>query len=75
MESTPQPVLDTREAAKYVGLAPSTLETLRVRGGGPRFLKIRRAVRYRFDDLEAWLSGCERRSTSDLGTSVGAEAP
>lgn len=49
-------VVDTRGAADYTGLATSTLEKMRVFGGGPRYLKLGRAVRYRPADLEVWLS-------------------
>ena len=58
-------VLTTGEAAEWVGLAASTLENLRVLGGGPTYLKLGRAVRYRAEDLDGWLSVRERRSTSE----------
>jgi excisionase family DNA binding protein len=59
--------LRTDEAARYVGLAKPTLEKLRWRGAGPRFLRLGRAVRYLKPDLDTWLEACARRSTSDLG--------
>lgn len=56
----------TTEAAKYLGLAKSTLEAWRVRGGGPAFLKYgNKAVRYRQADLDAFQEGSLRRNTSD----------
>jgi len=33
-------ILRTAAAAEYVGLAPSTLEKMRLRGGGPTFIRI-----------------------------------
>ena len=39
--------LTENEAAELLGLSPRTLQSWRVRGGGPRFCKIGRAVRYR----------------------------
>lgn len=43
------------EAASYLGLAVSTLNKWRVYGGGPRFLKLGRSIRYRQSELDAYL--------------------
>ena len=59
------PVLNAQEAAKYVGLSSSTLAKLRLRGGGVPFLKLGRRVAYRRQDLDSWLAGQLRQSTSD----------
>jgi len=61
-------VLNTRGAADFLGVSPRTLEGFRVRGGGPHFVKIGGAVRYRLTSLEAYLQEQERASTSDPGT-------
>lgn len=55
------------EAASYMGVSESYLNTLRSSGGGPLFLKIGRSVRYEKSDLDAWLSERKRRSTADTG--------
>jgi len=57
-------VLRTNEAAGYIGLRKSTLEAWRCRGGGPIFLKLGKAVRYRKEDLDAFISARTRTSTS-----------
>lgn len=57
--------VDTAGASKLVGLAVSTLEKLRVSGGGPRFCKLGRAVRYRTCDLEDFLADRVRSNTSE----------
>ncbi|MEO0871716.1 MAG: helix-turn-helix domain-containing protein [Pseudomonadota bacterium] len=44
------------EAASYLGLAVSTLNKWRVYGGGPRFMRLGRAIRYRQSELDAFLS-------------------
>lgn len=59
--------LRTREAAAYTGLAKSTLEKLRVRGGGAPYMRVGRVVVYDQDDLDRWLAAHKRRSTSDQG--------
>lgn len=58
-------LLDTEQAATYVGSTRSTLEKKRMRGDGPIFLKIGRRVVYDKRDLDAWLDSCRRRSTSE----------
>ena len=60
-------VLNTRAAAAFLGVSPRTLEGFRVRGGGPPFVKIGGAVRYRLASLEEYLQDQERTSTSDPG--------
>jgi hypothetical protein len=56
--------LTTPQAAAFVGLGVSSLEKLRVTGGGPAFLKIGRRVVYDAHDLEQWLAKHKRSSTS-----------
>jgi predicted DNA-binding transcriptional regulator AlpA len=59
-------VLRTPTAAEYIGLAVSTLEKFRLTGEGPKFVRIGvRAVGYLVEDLDQWLQGRVRRSTSD----------
>ena len=53
------------EAAKIVGLAPSTLAKLRLNGNGPTYCKLGRRVVYRLTDLEQWLQSRTARDTSD----------
>lgn len=60
----PSEVLNTREAAKRIGLSKSTLDKLRVLGGGPVYLKLGRSVFYLDRDLQDWLSARRRSSTS-----------
>ena len=64
-------LLTTRQTAAQVGLSPRTLERFRVTGQGPRFHKLGRRVRYARKDIEDWLKGCVRRSTSDDGGDSG----
>ena len=62
-----RPKLRTRQAAAYTGLAKSTLEKLRVHGGGCPYIRVGRVVIYDPDDLDAWLASHKRRSTSESG--------
>ncbi len=51
--------LDTVEAAEYLGLGKSTLDKLRVTGGGPAFIKIGKRVVYDPADLDAWICSAQ----------------
>ena len=53
------------DAAKVLGLAPSTLAKLRLFGNGPTYCKLGRRVVYRQKDLEDWLESRITRNTSD----------
>jgi predicted DNA-binding transcriptional regulator AlpA len=58
-------LLNTHQAAERCSLSPRTLEKHRVAGGGPHFIRLGSAVRYRLEDLDAWIAANRRRSTSD----------
>jgi hypothetical protein len=59
------PYLNTREAARYLGIGESTLEKLRLFGDGPRYSKPVRRILYRRSDLDEYVAAHLRRSTSD----------
>jgi predicted DNA-binding transcriptional regulator AlpA len=58
-------LLSVIEAATYVSLSASTLNRLRVSGGGPRYAKLAGKVLYDVRDLDQWIEGSKRRSTSE----------
>ena len=61
-------ILRAPEAASYTGLSESTLAKRRLRGEPPVFVRLgSRAIGYRLDDVDDWLTNCRRRSTSDDG--------
>lgn len=63
-------VLRTPEAAKYLGMAVSTLTKTRLKGGPdcPPFIRLSgRSVGYLIASLDEWLSARRRMSTSDPG--------
>lgn len=59
------PFLNAAQAALYVGLSPRTLEKMRTRGGGPRFRKHGRYVRYHIADLDSWSEAKSHATTRD----------
>ena len=61
-------LLNTLQAANYLGLSKAFLERDRWAGAKVPFIKIGdRAVRYRLQDLDTYIESRSRRSTSDLG--------
>src|ERR1700751_4219458 len=59
MQGTPtavdlQAALNENQAAEFLGLSVRTLQTWRVRGGGPVYCKIGRSVRYQRAELSAF---------------------
>jgi len=63
---SPSPaLLTTREAAAYLKIQPATMEQFRWYGRGPRFVKIGRSVRYRQNDLDAYLDARVFTSTTE----------
>ncbi len=59
--------VDTREASRITGTPVASLETMRVRGGGPVFLKLGASVRYTRRACFEHLAARRRTSTSDSG--------
>ena len=63
-----QQLLNTTEAANYLGVSKAFLERDRWAGARIPFIKVgSRAVRYRLSDLDEYLDAQVRRSTSDQG--------
>lgn len=60
-------LLDTSEVADLLTNKANTIEGWRIKGMGPRYIKIGRLVRYRIEDVNAWLESQERTSTSQEG--------
>ncbi len=48
-------IITEKEAAPIVGMSVAWLQRKRWEGGGPPYVKYDRAVRYRMEDLMAWI--------------------
>jgi predicted DNA-binding transcriptional regulator AlpA len=48
-------LLKEQKAAEWLDLAVKTLQKWRVQGGGPKFIKLGRSVRYTEEDLEEYI--------------------
>ena len=58
-------VFTTEEAAQFLRLSRQTLELLRLQGGGPKYVKLKRTVRYRRTALDEWLESREQSHTAE----------
>lgn len=58
-------LLTTPEAADYLRIKPATMEQNRWNGTGCRFVKIGRNVRYRLEDLDAFINERVYGSTTE----------
>lgn len=70
------PRLTVKQAAEYIPLSESTLNHLRVVGGGPVFMKpVPGTVLYDTKDLDAWLKVKRQSSTSENASPRKPKAP
>jgi len=65
MENIKAHQIKVEDAAKYLAMGVSTLNRLRITGGGPRFTKIGNSVRYRISDLDDFAAKHVVKSTAD----------
>jgi len=69
VKTAPVPeVMNTEEAARYLGMSTQWLEVSRVKGTGPRFCRLGRAIRYRREALDEWLIAHEVSNTAQRDT-------
>jgi hypothetical protein len=63
------PYLNTANAGKYLGIAPTTLAIWRCRKKGPKFVLAGTRVRYRIADLDAFVDSChtQKRVSPNVG--------
>lgn len=62
-------LINEKEAAEFLGYTVRALQNWRIRGGGPKFVKVSaRSVRYRFRDLLTWSESLIVSSTSEVAS-------
>lgn len=60
-------MINEHKAAEFLGYTIRALQNWRVRGGGPKFVKVSgRSIRYRRRDLIQWAEGLLVSSTSEV---------
>ena len=61
-------LIDEKAAADFLNVTTRTMQSLRQRGGGPRFMRLSaRCIRYTRAGLKAWAEEHVRGSTADPG--------
>lgn len=61
-------LLNNDETADMLGVSRRTLPVWRVQGRGPKFIKIGKLVRYKREEIDAWM----RQHTYDSTSAVSA---
>lgn len=64
METSQFIMMRQKDVAEMLCISESWLEQVRLRGGGPEYIKIGRNVRYKRDDVIRWIDMQRRISTS-----------
>jgi hypothetical protein len=62
---SPLRYFNTKQAASYLNLSHQYLEIARHKGGGPQYIKLAKAVRYRLEDLDEWMADHIQKHTAD----------
>ncbi len=74
MELAPR-LLRVKDAAVYCGFAKSTLDKMRCKGDGPRFIRRGKAVYYPVADLDDWIAALPRFSNTSQPVTTSVEEP
>jgi hypothetical protein len=62
-----EPLVDEKQLAEFLCRSVRSIQGDRLKGSGIPYYKVGRSVRYRLSEVEEYLAGCKRRSTSDAG--------
>ena len=66
MQTTNRDTLPGRkEVAEYLGLTVQALAHLHFRGDGPPSMRVGRSIRYRWEDVDAWLDARKIHGSND----------
>lgn len=63
-----RPLAEPAEIANYLGTSERQLAQDRYLGRGPQFIKLGKRVRYRWEDVDAWLEANTRQCTSEASS-------
>ena len=65
MSATYAELINEEHASTILKVSARTLQAWRVRGYGPKFIKVGRSVRYRLEDLQTFVNENVYQSTSE----------
>lgn len=66
-----RPFITARELAAMLGVSEGTLANWRTDGGGPQFVRVGRAIRYRAADVEQWIADRTSENTTEARSREG----
>ena len=66
-----QSLMTEGETAEYLSISIAALRKWRMQGRGPVFIKLGNLVRYRREDVEAWLASCPKGGASFNNEELG----
>ena len=72
-QGSPPRYFNTKQAAAYLNLSHQYLEIYRHKGGGPQYIKLAKAVRYRQEDLDDWMTNHLQQHTAENTQKLGGE--
>ena len=64
-KSQPTQLLNETETSKLLSVSKKTLQSWRWRRTGPSFLKLGGAIRYRLEDIQAYMESCLQSTADD----------
>ncbi len=65
-------LLNEHQASQYLNVSVRSLQAWRLRGGGPKYAKLGRSVRYRRTDLDHYVVENLTSSTSEVSAGKSA---
>lgn len=71
----PEPLQKVEDVARDLNCSVSHLNKLRCVGGGPKFVKIGSAIRYRPSDVQAYIAAMVHTSTSEQAPDSADQSP
>jgi predicted DNA-binding transcriptional regulator AlpA len=60
------PLFTQKELSEYLSKSEAWCERARWAGDGPKFIKLGRHVRYRADDVAAWIESCSGHTSTSM---------
>lgn len=68
MATNHRPLASTEEVSAFMQIPVTTLHQWRHKGVGPRSAKVGRWIRYRWEDVEAWLAEQSRDGSREVAS-------
>jgi predicted DNA-binding transcriptional regulator AlpA len=62
-------LLTQKDLAKYLCKSEAWCERARWAGDGPKFIKLGRHIRYKADDVAAWIESCSGNTSTSMEAS------